>query len=81
MFVAQNATQSEGVVSALLAQRALWLSDADGARTLANRAWQLAHTRRLERDFIRAARLQGAAVVALGDLATADERLHYTAQR
>jgi tetratricopeptide (TPR) repeat protein len=81
MFVARNRTQSEGVVSAYLAQRALWLGAADAARALANRAWELAHDRRYEVDFIRAARLQAATALALGDLTSADERLHHALTR
>ena len=48
---------------------------------MANRAWELAHNRRNERNFIRAARLQGSAALALGDLTTADERLHHALAR
>jgi tetratricopeptide (TPR) repeat protein len=81
MFVAQSHVQFEGVVTAYLAQRALWLGDPGAARTLANRAWELARSERYERDFIGAARLQGAAALALGDLTTADERLHHALTR
>jgi tetratricopeptide (TPR) repeat protein len=41
----------------------------------------LARARRYERDFIRAARLQGEAALALGDLPLADERLHHALTR
>ncbi|MGO9271016.1 MAG: DUF4062 domain-containing protein [Terriglobia bacterium] len=81
MFRRQTERQSEGVTSAFLAQWALWVGDAGRARPLANHAWQLAAVQRAERDFIRAARLQGAAALALGDLATADERLHHALSR
>jgi tetratricopeptide (TPR) repeat protein len=60
MFIAQSHTQLEGVVNSYLAQRALWLGQAAEALPLADRAWELAHVERVERDFIRAARLQGA---------------------
>ena len=78
---AAGQAQEQGFDVACLAQRALWSGDADGARTLANRAWELAHNRRNERDFIRAARLQGAAALALEELTTADERLHHALTR
>ncbi|MBZ0283625.1 MAG: DUF559 domain-containing protein [Anaerolineae bacterium] len=81
MFVAQNLRQSEGLVNALLAQAALWRGNASVASPLADRAWELAHHSRYERDFIRAARLQGAASLGLGDLKTADERLHHALTR
>ena len=81
MFTARTHKQAEGVVSAYFAERTLWLGDAVAARALANRAWQLAPVKRVERDFVRAARLQGAAALALDDLATADERLHHALSR
>lgn len=76
LFIEQNEQQSEGLTNAYLAQAALWAGDASAARGHADRAWELAHVRRAARDFIRAARLQGAAALALGDLATADAKLH-----
>jgi len=81
MVRAQSLTQSEGFAVAFLAQRALWLGDAKAARDLANYAWHLAAVQRVERDFIRAARLQGAAALALSDLPTADGRLHHALSR
>jgi tetratricopeptide (TPR) repeat protein len=81
MFVAQHHTQFEGHVNSHLAQRTLWLGDPAAARPLADRAWELAYARRQELDFIRAARLGGAAALGLGDLATADERLHHALTR
>ena len=63
MFVVQSHTQAEGHVNSHLAQRALWLGDPATARPLADRAWELAYDRRYERDFIRAARLQGEAIL------------------
>jgi hypothetical protein len=41
----------------------------------------MAHVRRDERDFIRAARLHGEAALGLGDLTTATERLHHALTR
>ena len=64
-----------------LAQRALWFGDPAAARPLADRAWELAHVQRNERDFIRAARLQGEAALGLNDFAQADERLHHALAR
>jgi tetratricopeptide (TPR) repeat protein len=69
--------QSEGVANAYLAEAALWMNDAAYARQLADRAWELAGFRRYERDYIRAARLQGVAALRLGDFETASERLHH----
>jgi tetratricopeptide (TPR) repeat protein len=73
--------QAEGYVRALLAQTALWYEDAAGAQPLADSAWAMAGARRDERDFIRAARLQGQVAVSLGDLERADERLHHALTR
>jgi tetratricopeptide (TPR) repeat protein len=73
--------QLRGTVSAFLALRALWLGDTADARESANRAWELASVQRFERDFIRAARLQGEAALVLGDLALAGERLHHALTR
>ncbi|PYS25759.1 MAG: hypothetical protein DMF72_00660 [Acidobacteria bacterium] len=81
MFVAQSHDQFEGVVNSHLAQRALWLGEFPGALSFANHAWELAHVQSLERDFIRAARLQGAAALSLNDFAAAKERLHHALTR
>jgi tetratricopeptide (TPR) repeat protein len=81
LFRAHSHSQSEGVVNSHLAERALWLGEFAGALSFANRAWELAHVMSLERDFIRAARLQGVAALGLNDLATADERLHHALTR
>ena len=51
IFVAQENKQGEGLVNAILAQRCLWLSQPE-ALPLAQRAWELAHVHRVERDFI-----------------------------
>jgi len=78
---AEAGEHAQGLDAASLAQRALWLGDATATRTLANHAWDLIRGEPLERGFIRAARLQGAAVLALDDLATANERLHHALSR
>lgn len=74
-------SQGEGYDNSDLAQRALWLGDFASALSFANRAWELAHVRSNEGDFIRAARAQGAAALGLNDLDTADERLHHALTR
>ena len=87
MFITQSLAQSEGLVNTFLAQRAVWLGDPAAARTLADRAWELAHVQRVERDFIRAARLQGEAafktskVLETFEVSYADERLHHALTR
>ena len=80
-MVAQKDKQGEGLVNAYLAQRCLWLSQPGEALPLAQRAWELAHVQRHERDFIRAARLHGEAALGVGDLTTATERLHHALTR
>jgi tetratricopeptide (TPR) repeat protein len=79
--VAHYYKQSEGLINANLAQRYLWLSQPGEALPLAQHAWELAQVQRLESDFIRAARLHGEAVLGLGDLSTAIERLHHALTR
>ena len=59
----ENHEQGEGHVNSHLAEAALWRGDPESARAQADRAWELAAVKRLERDFIRAARLQGMAAV------------------
>ncbi|MCP5030334.1 MAG: hypothetical protein GY939_00935 [Actinomycetia bacterium] len=76
-----NQLQSQGVGTAYLGERALWFGDPEQARQHADRAWELAHHDRHERDFIRAARIQGTAALALDDLDTANERLHHALNR
>lgn len=78
----QNHTQSEGLVQTFRAQAALWRGDAQAASLLADRAWELAHDARYEADFIRAARLQGAAALAAGGAFDfVEERLHHALGR
>ena len=81
LFEAQSKSQGEGTTNADLAQRALWLGKFADALSFANSAWELAHVRSLERDFIRAARAQGEAALGLSDFTTADERLHHALTR
>jgi tetratricopeptide (TPR) repeat protein len=81
IFVEERKARWEGSANSHLAQRALWAGDAPAVLPLANRAWELAHAERHELDFIRAARLQGEAALALGDLRLADERLHHALTR
>lgn len=81
IFIAQNEPQSEGLTNAYLAQIALWRSDFAAASSLAERAWELAYHSRNERDFIRAARLQGEAALGLGDYPVASEHLHHALTR
>jgi tetratricopeptide (TPR) repeat protein len=69
--------QTEGLASAYLAELALWLGDLAKAAIWTERAWGLAAIRRQERDFIRAALLQGRVALGVGDLSRADERLHH----
>jgi hypothetical protein len=73
--------QYVGIAMSDLAARALWFGDGAYALSLANSAWKLAGFNKNERDFIRAARLQGEAALALDNLTTADERLHYALTR
>ena len=81
LWISESNRQSEGLVNAFLAERALWMGDPATARPLADRAWELAAVKRQERDFIRGARLQGTIALLASDLATADERLHHALRR
>ena len=81
LFIAQSHNQGEGNVNSYLAQSALWFGEFASALSFANRAWELAHVQSYEGDFIRAARVQGAAALGLNDLDTADERLHHALTR
>ena len=75
-FALEGLVQWEGVSTAYLAERSLWLGDFAKASTLANRACELARVQRVEGDVIRAALRQGQAAHGLGDLEQAEERLH-----
>jgi tetratricopeptide (TPR) repeat protein len=79
--VGQSNRTGEGVINSDLAQRALWLGEFAVALSFANCAWELAHVKNYEADFIRSARVQGAAALGLNDFATADERLHHALTR
>jgi tetratricopeptide (TPR) repeat protein len=69
--------QSEGLASAYLALHSIWLGEFTKASDWAERAWELAAAQRVERDFIRAALLQGRIARGQGDVLRADGRLHH----
>jgi tetratricopeptide (TPR) repeat protein len=73
--------QSAGLTYFCLAESALWFAAFADAHSYADRAWGLAGIRNYERDIVRAARIQGAAALGLGDFAVADERLHHALTR
>lgn len=86
MDTERNDVQGQGIGQAYRAQAALWRGDPAAASALADRSWELAHNMRLERDLIRASRLQGAAALAEGgDFDRAfdfvEERLHHALGR
>jgi len=78
---AQGNESGKSVTTSSLAQRELWHGRQAEARQLAQQAWGHANHQRVEALFILAARLQGAVALGLGDLATAEERLHHTLSR
>ncbi|MDH3661194.1 MAG: DUF4062 domain-containing protein [Alphaproteobacteria bacterium] len=73
--------ESQGVISAYLAELSLWKGDVTAAGRWADGAWQLASVARLEREFIRAALLQGRAAFERGDQEQAEERLYHALAR
>lgn len=77
MFSKMPFPPREGGLNFLIAQLNVWLDNPAYAKTLAGRAWELAQYHNFERDFIRAARVQGAAALGLHDFTSADERLHH----
>ncbi|HMK80449.1 MAG TPA: DUF4062 domain-containing protein [Xanthobacteraceae bacterium] len=79
--IVQQNHQIEGACAAELAQTALWVGEPAVATSWANHAWKMAADRRVERDFIRAALVQGSAALDLGKLDRADERLHHALAR
>ena len=81
LFEEVGDAQPQARLNVSLAQRALWMGDPATARTLADRAWDLAYVRRVEIDFISAARVQGLAALGLNDLETAEERLSHALAR
>jgi tetratricopeptide (TPR) repeat protein len=81
IFISEKSQQGEGAMNAYLAERLLWFGDPKRALPLTKRAWEMAGVDRLEVDYIRAARLNGAAALALNDLDTAAERLQHALTR
>jgi tetratricopeptide (TPR) repeat protein len=79
--VARHRNQSEGVTNSYFAQSVLWLGAFADARSFANRAWELAQVLNQEADFIRAARVLGAAALGLQEHDIADERLNHALTR
>jgi tetratricopeptide (TPR) repeat protein len=91
IFQARFAAQSEGVVNAFLAQRALWLGDPAAALPRAERAWEIGAA--LEADpnhadlhgavkvLTAAARMRGEALVLLGDAERGCEWLQLALRR
>jgi tetratricopeptide (TPR) repeat protein len=79
--IAQSHTQGVGFDYINIAQRMLWFGEFTIAILFANRAWELAQVMKLEPDFIRAARVQGAASLKLNDFAASDEQLHHALTR
>jgi uncharacterized protein HemY len=73
--------QYEGVATASLAERSVWLGNFVEAGAFADEALEMASVQRHEQDFIRAALLQGRAALGRRDLARADERLHHALTR
>jgi tetratricopeptide (TPR) repeat protein len=78
---AQRDLQSEGIINAQLAQQLLWKGDYAGSVSLAKRAWELAGVQLIERDFIKAGRLQGTIALMLNDYGMAAERLQHALTR
>jgi tetratricopeptide (TPR) repeat protein len=77
----RSTQQCEGYLSAYLAELSMYRDDPVTARTLADRAWELAAAQSIEVDFIRAARLQGLISLALGELEVAAERFDHALTR
>ncbi len=61
--------------------RAIWFGAYADAQTWANQAMTYFQERRFERRMILSVRLQGEAALGLGDVSTAEERLHHTLSR
>jgi len=77
----EDAEHFAGVTCTWLAQRAIWLGQLDDAWHFADRAAQLAQVERQERDFVRAARLQGVIALEQHLLSEADTLLHQALTR
>ena len=61
--------------------RAVWFGEFANAQALADKAMIYFQEERYERRMIISARLQGEAALGLGDVSTAEERLHYALSR
>lgn len=81
MNVSLTAFRYEGVTIADLSEHAFRLGKFDDALLLAEQASRLAESIRYERDSIRAERLQGTAILGLGNLMKADECLNHALTR
>jgi tetratricopeptide (TPR) repeat protein len=81
LLIKQGHRQGECLATSGLADRALWLGDLEKASAWAESAWKLAAVDRFERDFIRAALMQGRVALRLGDFVCGDERLHHALTR
>jgi hypothetical protein len=83
LFESEDVRNDAGVsvTAAFQASYALWGGDFAKAASLAEQAWELAAVQRVERDFIRAALMQGEAALGGQDRPRADERLHHALTR
>jgi tetratricopeptide (TPR) repeat protein len=81
IFVKLTERQPEGVAAAELAECSIWRDEPVEAGDWAEWAWELAAVERAERDFIRAALLQGRIATGRDSFLRADERLHYALTR
>jgi tetratricopeptide (TPR) repeat protein len=81
IFMERGHHQYSGVASAYLAERSISMGDPFKARSLADKAWELASDRKFERDFIRAALVRGRVALGLSNLTRADEDLHHALTR
>jgi tetratricopeptide (TPR) repeat protein len=79
--VSQRDYQVAGSAIISLAKRAIWLGKYAEALKLADRAWELAYSLNLERDFICSAQVKGEAAMELEDYLQADERLYHALTR
>jgi tetratricopeptide (TPR) repeat protein len=77
LFMGLGDRQSAGVVACYLAELAHAVGNLAKGGAWAERAWELAAVKRVERDFIRAALMQGRISLDGGDQSRADERLHH----
>ncbi|MEL7530145.1 MAG: DUF4062 domain-containing protein [Bacteroidota bacterium] len=80
-FAQRKHKQPIGYTHTQQSQSALYQHQYQEALSLANQAWQLAHEHRNERDFIRAARLEGSAQLYLQDYPAAQDRLQHALSR